>query len=154
MKKKAGIIGSGIAGLSASIRLLNMGYEVYVFEANAYPGGKLTSFKLGNYRFDAGPPLFTMPQYVDELFHLFNENPRDFFNYKKKEIICKYFWQDGKKLIAYADKEKFFDEVNSEFGVNKEVLNEYLKKAKKKFDLTSDLFSKLEKLYLRLTRHP
>ncbi len=142
MKKKAGIIGSGIAGLSASIRLLNMGYEVYVFEANAYPGGKLTSFKLGNYRFDAGPPLFTMPQYVDELFHLFNENPRDFFNYKKKEIICKYFWQDGKKLIAYADKEKFFDEVNSEFGVNKEVLNEYLKKAKKKFDLTSDLFLK------------
>ena len=142
MKKRVGIIGSGIAGLSASIRLLNMGYEVYVFEANGYPGGKLTSFKLGDYRFDAGPPLFTMPQYVDELFHLFNENPRNFFNYKKKEIICKYFWQDGKNLVAYADKEKFFDEVDSGFGVKREVLNKYLKKAKKKFDLTSDLFLK------------
>ena len=142
MKKSVGIIGSGIAGLSASIRLSNMGYRVYVFEANGYPGGKLTSFKLGDYRFDAGPPLFTMPQYVDELFHLFNENPRDFFNYKKKEIICKYFWQDGKKLVAYADKEKFFDEVDSEFGVNKKILDNYLKKAKIKFDLTSDLFLK------------
>ena len=153
MKKKVGIIGSGVSGLSASIRLSNMGYEVHVFEANEYPGGKLTSFKLGNYRFDAGPPLFTMPEYVDELFHLFNENPRDFFNYKKKEIICKYFWQDGKKLIAYADKDKFFDEVNSEFGVSNKILKKYLNKAKKKYDLTSDLFLKksLHKLDTFLT---
>ena len=108
MKKRIGLIGSGISGLSASIRLSNMGYEVQVFEANEYPGGKLTSFKLGDYRFDAGPQLFTMPEYVDELFHLFNENPRNYFNYRKKEIICKYFWQDGKKLTAYSDKRKFF----------------------------------------------
>ena len=125
MKKKVGIIGSGISGLSASIRLSNMGYEVHVFEANEYPGGKLTSFKLGDYRFDAGPPLFTMPEYVDELFHLFNENPRNFFNYRKKEIICKYFWQDGKKLTAHSEKRKFFDEVNSEFGVSKKNLDQY-----------------------------
>ena len=142
MKKRIGIIGSGISGLSASIRLSNMGYEVNVFEANDYPGGKLTSFKLGDYRFDAGPPLFTMPEYVDELFHLFNENPRSFFNYRKKEIICKYFWQDGKKLTAYSDKRKFFNEVNSEFGVSKKILDQYLSKAKKKYDLTSDLFLK------------
>jgi len=142
MKKRVGIIGSGVSGLSASIRLSNLGYEVHVFEANEYPGGKLTSFKLGEYRFDAGPPLFTMPEYVDELFYLFNENPRDFFNYKKKEIICKYFWQDGKKLTAHADKDKFFNEVYSEFGVGYKILKKYLDKAKKKYDLTSDLFLK------------
>ena len=142
MKKKVGIIGSGLSGLSASIRLSNMGYKVYIFEANNYPGGKLTSFNLGNYRFDAGPPLFTMPEYVDELFYLCNENPRDFFNYKKKEIICKYFWQDGEKLTAYSEKNKFFEEVNSKFGVSEKKLSKYLNKAKKKYDLTSDLFLK------------
>ena len=41
MKKRIGIIGSGISGLSASIRLSNMGHKVHVFEANGYPGGKL-----------------------------------------------------------------------------------------------------------------
>ena len=56
-EEKIGIIGSGISGLSASIRLSNMGYQVEVFEANDYPGGKLTSFKLGEYRFDAGRPF-------------------------------------------------------------------------------------------------
>ena len=39
-------------------------------------------------------------------------------------------------------KRKFFDEVYSEFGVSKKVLNSYLDKAKKKYDLTSDLFLK------------
>ena len=44
MKKRVGIIGSGVSGLSASIRLSNMGYEVHVFEANDYPGGKANFF--------------------------------------------------------------------------------------------------------------
>ena len=46
------------------------------------------------------------------LFVLFNENPRDHFNYKKKEISCKYFWDDGVKLNAYSEKSKFINEIN------------------------------------------
>ena len=102
MKKKVAIIGSGIAGLSLSIRLSKMGYDVYVYEKNSCPGGKLSSFKLGKFRFDIGPPLLTMPNYIDELFELFGEDPRKYFNYKKKEIGCKYFWEDGIKLNAYS----------------------------------------------------
>ena len=83
---KVAIIGSGIGGICSAIRLKNRGFDVEVFEKNQYPGGKLSTFKLGDYRFDAGPSLFTMPQLVDELFEMCNENPRDFFNYKKKKI--------------------------------------------------------------------
>ena len=65
---KIGIIGAGIAGIATSIRLAAKGHEVTVFEANAYPGGKLSEIRMQGYRFDAGPSLFTMPQYVEELF--------------------------------------------------------------------------------------
>jgi phytoene dehydrogenase-like protein len=64
-KRKALIIGSGLAGLSAAIRLKIQGFDVEVFEANTYPGGKLAEIQVGNYRFDAGPSLFTMPHFVD-----------------------------------------------------------------------------------------
>lgn len=84
--KKAIIIGSGIGGIATALRLKAKGMDVQVFEKNDYPGGKLSSFKMGKYRFDAGPSLFTMPNYVDELFELFGENPRIYFNYKKKEL--------------------------------------------------------------------
>ena len=105
---KVAIIGSGIGGICSAIRLKNQGFDVNVYEKNNYPGGKLSTFKLGDFRFDAGPSLFTMPHLVDELFTISNENPRNFFNYKKKKIHCKYFWDDGKKFTAYSDKKKFF----------------------------------------------
>ena len=67
---KALIIGAGIAGIATAIRLAVKGYDVHIFEANSYPGGKLSEIEHDGYRFDAGPSLFTMPQYVDELFEL------------------------------------------------------------------------------------
>ena len=63
--QKAIIIGSGIAGLAAAIRLRVQGFEVSVFEANDYPGGKLSSFAVDGYVFDAGPSLFTQPKNVE-----------------------------------------------------------------------------------------
>ena len=138
--KKAIIIGSGIGGIATALRLRSMNYDVTVFENNDFPGGKLTSFDLGHYRFDAGPSLLTMPHFIDELFDLFNENPRDHFNYKKKDISCKYFWDDGTKLSAYSDKIKFTKEIENILGVKQSIVSAYLLKAKKKYELTKRMF--------------
>ncbi len=138
--KKAIVIGSGIGGIATALRLRSMNYDVTVFENNNFPGGKLTSFDLGPYRFDAGPSLLTMPHFIDELFVLFNENPRDHFNYKKKDISCKYFWDDGIKLNAYSDKSKFTKEINKVLGVKEYVVSNYLLKAKRKYELTKSMF--------------
>ena len=43
---KAIVIGSGIAGIAASIRLAVKGYQVLVLEKNNYPGGKLSEITL------------------------------------------------------------------------------------------------------------
>ena len=117
MNNKVAIIGSGIAGIATSIRLKAKGFDVTVYEKNSFPGGKLSSFKLGEFRFDAGPSLFTMPQYVDELFEISGENPKEHFKYKKKKIACKYFWEDESIFNAYSDKEKFYDECENKFNV-------------------------------------
>ena len=138
--KKAIIIGSGIGGIATALRLRSMNYNVTVFENNNYPGGKLASFDLGPYRFDAGPSLLTMPHFIDELFVLFKENPRDYFNYKKKDISCKYFWDDGTKLNAYSEKSKFINEINKVLGVKESTVSTYLLKAKRKYDLTKSMF--------------
>ena len=47
-----------------------------------------------------------MPHYIDELFELCGELPAINL-YKKKEISCKYFWDDGIKLTAYSNKKNF-----------------------------------------------
>ena len=138
--KTAVVIGAGIGGIAAALRLSKKGYQVTVFEANNYPGGKLSAFSLGNYRFDAGPSLFTMPHYVNELFELHNEKASDFFTYQKKKISCQYFWEDQTQVTAYSDPKLFMEEIQNKLGVKSEVLEKYLKRAKKKFDLTAPLF--------------
>jgi diapolycopene oxygenase len=121
-QKKALIIGSGVAGIASAIRLQLKGYQVVVLEANSYPGGKLTEVRQGGYRFDAGPSLFTMPHYVDELFELAGKNPRSYFNYKRTDESCRYFWDDKTRIIAWDDLEKFGKEVEHKIGVDKNVV--------------------------------
>ena len=76
--KKCAIVGAGISGIAASIRMRNKGYDVTVYEANSFAGGKLSTETEKGYRFDMGPSVFTMPQNVDELFILSGKNPKDY----------------------------------------------------------------------------
>ena len=99
--KTAIVIGAGIAGLAAAARLQSKGYQVSVFEHRPYAGGKLTQIMVGDYRFDAGPSIFTMPEYVEEVFRECGKNPTDYFEYHMVDEICRYFWEDGTQLSSY-----------------------------------------------------
>ncbi|HWZ36578.1 MAG TPA: 1-hydroxycarotenoid 3,4-desaturase CrtD [Mucilaginibacter sp.] len=111
--KKAVVIGAGIAGIASAIRLALKGYAVEVFEAGAVAGGKLGEIKQGDFRFDAGPSLLTMPQYIDELFELAGKKPSKYFEYRKLDVICKYFYEDGTHLTAFADSGQFKNEIGT-----------------------------------------
>lgn len=138
--KQVAVVGAGIAGLATAIRLQSKDYQVSVFEANNYPGGKLTAFKGNGYRFDMGPSLFTMPQFVEELFEITGKKHQDYFNYIRKDIVCNYFFEDGNTFTAYAKPEHFAEEAEAVFNVDKKTVLDYFERSKKKYDLTASLF--------------
>lgn len=140
MTKKAFIIGSGIAGIATAIRLAVKGYTVEVFEANSYPGGKLSEIQLGDYRFDAGPSLFTLPEQVDELFRLAGKKPEDHFEYEKLDVACQYFWEDGTRLKAYSDLNRFAEEAQIKLDEPASNIYEALQKSAFIYDSLSPLF--------------
>lgn len=135
-----GIVGAGIAGLAAAVRSAVAGHKVTVFEANSYPGGKLTAFEKDGYRFDAGPSLFTMPQYVDELFLLANENPSDYFTYTRLDPVCNYFWEDGTTLSGFADKDKFSQEASTKLNVPNSFVINSLQDSANKYEANGRIF--------------
>ena len=137
---KVSVIGAGIAGLAASLRLASKGYEVHVYEANSYPGGKLSEFKLGNFRFDAGPSLFTLPHLVEDLLKAAGKNPKEIFPYIKLEKSCNYFYEDGTRFSAYADINQFENELKDKLGIDSNELRDYLNKAEFKYNKTASLF--------------
>lgn len=140
MTQTAAIIGAGIAGIAASIRLAVKGYQVHVLEANAYPGGKLSSFELDGYRFDAGPSLFTMPQLVEDLFRLAGRDPRHYFDYIRLDETCRYFWDDGTRLTAWANRERFAQEVETKLGEPARHVLDHLADSAEKYNITEKLF--------------
>ncbi|HUH74657.1 MAG TPA: 1-hydroxycarotenoid 3,4-desaturase CrtD [Chitinophagales bacterium] len=138
--KKAIIIGSGIAGLAAAIRLQNKGYRVHVLERNTYPGGKLTQLSGNNFRFDAGPSLFTMPHLVTELFEISLKNPSDYFKYDQLEVLCNYFYEDGTRISASSDIDAFADEIERNTTDSAEKVKKHLKKSAFIYKATQDQF--------------
>ena len=137
---KIGIIGAGVAGLAAAARLAAQGHQVDVYESNAFPGGKLAELRMLGYRFDAGPSLFTMPHYVDEIFESAGEDPGSWFSYQRLPIVCNYFWEDGTRLSAHADPRDFAKEVEKTLDVPAAKVLAALSDSRKKYELTGRIF--------------
>lgn len=134
------VIGAGIAGMATAIRLQSQGFRVTIFEANNYPGGKLTEFKEEGYRFDMGPSLFTMPQFIEELFETSHQDIQKYFQYKRKDVVCNYFYEDGTTFTAPRSIQDFARNIEESFGVDQHKVISYFKNSKKKYDLTHSLF--------------
>ncbi len=140
MKQKAGVIGSGIAGISSAIRLAVKGYAVEVFEQADKPGGKLSQLQQQGFRFDTGPSLFTMPDLVTELFSLAGENPENYFRYRLLESSCRYFWEDGTVVNAWKEPEQFAAELSAKTNVEKNRILTFLEKSRRLYEITHEVF--------------
>ena len=138
--KNISIIGSGIAGISCAIRLKNEGYSVKIYEKNKSFGGKIDELKMMGYRFDIGPSLLTMPALIEEIFDLTGKKIDNYLNFKKKKYICNYFYEDGTRFNAPAEKKEFAKKASKTFKVSENELISYFELNKKKYDLTNGIF--------------
>ncbi|TAH06015.1 MAG: phytoene desaturase [Sphingobacteriia bacterium] len=138
--RQAFIVGAGIAGIAAAIRLRLQGFEVTVYEKNEYPGGKLSSFKKGDYHFDAGPSLFTRPALVAELFEAAGEPMEAYFSFEHLPISCNYFYEDGTTLKAYADRTDFANELSQKLGEPAQHIHHYLNRSALTYKHIGELF--------------
>ena len=138
--KKAIIIGSGVAGLAAAIRLRLQGFDVAVYEKNNYPGGKLQAFEKDGFCFDAGPSLFTQPQNIEELFLLAEEPIEKYFSYQPVDIACKYFFENGKIVNAFTNAAKLDKELGEQLNEKPGAVINYLDQSGKVYENIGTIF--------------
>jgi phytoene desaturase len=134
------IIGSGIAGMASAVRLASAGYQVSVYEKNAYPGGKLSVFEKDGYRFDAGPSLFTQPDNIEDLFKAAGEPIKDYFTYRPVDTACRYFFENGKTIDAFTNAELFSRELAEKAGEDPASVKNYLHKSAKLYENIGSIF--------------
>ncbi|MCK6650748.1 MAG: phytoene desaturase, partial [Bacteroidia bacterium] len=98
------------------------------------------NYPLRIYRFDMGPSVFTMPEYVDELITLSGKNPKDYFNYVQLDPVYRYFFEDGTVLDSFHGKKGYAKEMAAKTKVKEPEIINYLDKTEEMYELTAEVF--------------
>ena len=78
---KAIVIGAGLGGIAAALRLRKKGYAVTLIDKQDKLGGRAYVYHRNGYTFDAGPTVVTAHFLFDELFALFGKKREDYINF-------------------------------------------------------------------------
>ena len=105
------VIGAGIGGLSAAVRLAAAGRHVVVYEQNERPGGKMGEIASGGFRWDTGPSVITMRQVLEGLFQTAGRRMDDYLTLQPVEPLTRYFYRDGTVLDATADLTRMLAQI-------------------------------------------
>ncbi len=95
MKKRVIIIGAGLGGLSAAIRLAAHGFNVTVLEQQTCAGGKLQRVTEAGHRFDRGPSTITMPHMFEQVFTEVGKRMEDYVSFYPLMPSVRNIFRDG-----------------------------------------------------------
>lgn len=141
MKTHILVIGAGIGGLSAAIRLAARGYRVTVVEKLDRPGGKMGEARAGGFRWDTGPSVITMRHVYEGLFADAGRDLRDYLDLVPLQPITRYFWRDGATIDAAADEEAMCENIRRAFGPRDvDGYRRFMRYARRLYDVVSGPF--------------
>lgn len=92
------VVGGGLGGLAAALRLRAAGARVTLVEKNPVCGGKAAEHRAAGFRWDTGPSLLTLPAVLADLFSACGERLEDHLTLERISPVCRYFWPDGSVL--------------------------------------------------------
>jgi phytoene desaturase len=100
---RAIVIGAGLGGLAAAMRLGAKGYDVTVVDRLDMPGGRGSSITQNGHRFDLGPTIVTVPQGLRELFALCGQDFDRMVDLRPLDPFYEIRWPDGSYFTARQD---------------------------------------------------
>jgi phytoene desaturase len=110
------IVGAGLAGLSAAMRLAGTGRQVTVLEREAVPGGRAGRISDEGYELDTGPTVLTMPELIADAFADLGEEMSDWLELEPVSPLYRAFYPDGSRLDVHADTGAMAAEIEAVIG--------------------------------------
>ena len=92
------VIGAGIGGLAAAVRLAHAGYAVTVVERHDAPGGRAGVWRSEGFTFDTGPSMVMMTECWDRLFQDVGRRREDYLTLVRCDPCYRLHFADGSTL--------------------------------------------------------
>lgn len=129
------IIGAGIGGLSAALRLAHAGLSVTLLERAEGPGGKMRALPSAAGPVDAGPTVLTLRDVFDDLFADVGERLADHVTLHENPVLARHFWADGTRFDLMADHQVSRANVAAAFGAQaRDDFDAFTARARRLFD--------------------
>src|SRR3954471_23051293 len=110
------VVGAGLAGLSAALRLRGAGREVTVVERGTAPGGRAAQVSRGGYVLDTGPSVLTAPELIGDALAAVGEKLEERLTLVPLETTYRAQFADGSRLDVHADPDALAAEVEQLCG--------------------------------------
>ena len=110
------VVGAGLAGLSAALRLAGAGRKVTLLERESVPGGRNGLLEKSGYRFDTGPSVLTMPDLIRDALAEVGEELEDWLELMPVSPLYRAFFADGTQLDVHANTAQMEEEISRVIG--------------------------------------
>ena len=118
---RVAVVGAGLGGLAAAIRLASAGCEVTLLEREDRPGGRAGRFQRDGFTFDTGPSVLTMPSLLADLFAVAGERMADHLVLERLDPAYRAVFPDGSALSIRGSLEAMVAEVRDVCGAGEAV---------------------------------
>lgn len=103
MNPHAIVIGAGVGGLSAAVRLAGQGFRVTVLEQGKRAGGRCGQVSFDGFTFDTGPTLLLMPEVLEETFASVGRRASDYVELTRCDPNYRIHFREGEPLTFSTD---------------------------------------------------
>lgn len=110
------VVGAGLGGLSAALRLAGAGRRVTVLEREDVPGGRNGLLEDAGFSFDTGPTVLTMPDLIADAFDAVGEDLADWVTLHPVEPLYRAFYPDGSQLDTHPEPAAMAEEIRQVIG--------------------------------------
>jgi phytoene desaturase len=130
------IVGGGLGGLSAAIRLRLAGREVALYESNERVGGRANLIEKAGYRFDTGPSLLNYPWVFEELFRAAGRSLGDYVRLLPVDPSIRFRWPDGGRFTLTSNLQRLREECERIEPGSSSGLMAFLADAERKYSIS------------------
>jgi len=140
--KRIIIIGAGLGGLAAALRLRHRGHDVTLLEKLPHPGGRsnLITNASGSYRMDMGPTIIVMKEMFDETYRAIGLDIDQRIRFVPLDPNYRMYFHDDTSLDVYGDMARLSAEVERVEPGAAERLFQFLGAGARKYELAMDDF--------------
>lgn len=136
------IIGAGMGGLAAALRLRHMGFDVTVIEKQKRPGGRSNVLQEQGFRVDIGPTILVMKDTFEETYRAIGQDINRRIKFVSLDPNYRIYYHDGTYIDLYNSMAKLAAECERvEPGVTTRLFR-FIGEGAKKYELGMDFVAR------------